>query len=69
MEIAKRYLARSTSRFDAYLALQRALMNRYLARGGTVEDFCARLAPAYRRRWDAAEDRSVETAVDGPVTA
>ena len=69
MEIAKRYLARSTSRFEAYLALQRALMNRYLARGGTIEDFCARLAPAYRRRWDAAEDRSSAVAADRPVTA
>ena len=69
MEIAKRYLARSASRFEAYLALQRALMNRYLARGGTIEDFCARLAPAYRRRWDAAEDRSSAVAADRPVTA
>jgi hypothetical protein len=51
MELGRRYLARSPSRFQAYLALQRALMNRHLARGGTAEDFCARLAPAFRRRW------------------
>jgi hypothetical protein len=51
MEIARPYLARSKSRFHAYLALQRALMNRYLARGGSVDDFCTRLAPAFRRRW------------------
>jgi hypothetical protein len=51
MEIARRFLARSPSRFQAYLALQRALMSRHLARGGTIEDFCHRLAPAFRRRW------------------
>jgi len=51
MEIARPYLARSGSRFQAYLALQRALMNRHLARGGSPEDFCTRLAPAFRRRW------------------
>jgi hypothetical protein len=51
MEIARRYLARSPSRFQAYLALQAALMNRHLARGGSMEDFCHRLAPAFRRRW------------------
>jgi hypothetical protein len=51
MEIARRYLARSPSRFAAYLALQRALMYRYLARGGSPEEFCRRLAPVFRRRW------------------
>jgi hypothetical protein len=51
MEIATRYLARSPSRFQAYLALQAALMTRYLARGGSEEEFCLRLAPAFRRRW------------------
>jgi hypothetical protein len=51
MEIARPYLARSRSRFQAYLALQAALMNRYLARGGSPEEFCRRLAPAFRRRW------------------
>lgn len=51
MEIARRYLARLPSRFEAYLALQRALMARHAARGGTEEDFCHRLAPAFRQRW------------------
>lgn len=51
MEIARRYLARWPSRFEAYLALQRALMDRHLARGGSAEDFCHRLAPVFRRRW------------------
>jgi hypothetical protein len=51
MELARRYLARSPSRFQAYLALQTALMHRHLARGGSIEDFVHRLAPAFRRRW------------------
>ena len=51
MEIARRYLARSPSRFQAYLALQAALMIRHQARGGSEEDFCRRLAPVFRRRW------------------
>ena len=51
MEIARRYVAMHTSPFGAYLALQRALMVRYVARGGTQEDFCQRLAPVFRRRY------------------
>ena len=35
----------------AYLALQSALMRRFLARGGTAEEFCERLAPTYHRRY------------------
>lgn len=51
MELARRYFGTHGSRFEAYLALQRALMARHLARGGTSEDFCARLAPVFRRRY------------------
>ncbi|CAN5165947.1 hypothetical protein BH23GEM4_BH23GEM4_23580 [soil metagenome] len=51
MEIARRYLARHPTPLAAYLALQCALMRRYLARGGTEEEFCARLAPAFHRRY------------------
>jgi hypothetical protein len=39
------------SRFAAYTALQCALMRRHLARGGTAEDFCIRLAPVFHRRY------------------
>jgi hypothetical protein len=51
MELARRFVTRYPSPFGAYLALQRALMARYLARGGTQEDFCQRLAPVFRRRY------------------
>lgn len=51
MEIIRRHVAAQPTGFAAYIALQCALMRRYLARGGTAEDFCQRLAPVYRRRF------------------
>jgi hypothetical protein len=51
MEVARRYVESCPSRFAAYAALQCALMRRHLARGGTAEDFCDRLAPAFHRRY------------------
>lgn len=51
MEILRRYVAVQPSRYAAYVALQVALMRRYLARGGTLEDFCVRLAPIFHRRY------------------
>ncbi|HEX8319320.1 hypothetical protein [Longimicrobium sp.] len=51
MEIVRRFLETSPTRFEAYLALQRALMRRFEARGGTTEEFCRRLAPAFHRRF------------------
>lgn len=45
------YRARCGSGFEAYMALQRALMERWLARGGTTEMWCASMAPAFRRRY------------------
>jgi hypothetical protein len=53
MEIARRYLQASPSGFQAYVSLQCALMRRHVARGGTMEDFCLRLAPAFHRRYAA----------------
>jgi hypothetical protein len=50
MEVARRFAALYPNGYDAYLALQCALMRHYIARGGTASDFCARLAPAFRRR-------------------
>lgn len=51
METARRFIAHSPTRFGAYVALQCALMQRFIARGGTPEEFCVRLAPAFRRRY------------------
>jgi hypothetical protein len=51
MEIMRRHIATQPTRLAAYLALQCALMRRFLARGGTAEDFCERLAPIYHRRY------------------
>lgn len=51
MEITRRYMTSDSSPLAAYLALQRALMRRYVAGGGTQEEFCARLAPVYHRRY------------------
>lgn len=51
METARRFIADSPTRFGAYVALQCALMQRFVARGGTPEEFCVRLAPAFRRRY------------------
>jgi hypothetical protein len=51
MEITRKYLVGHPSPLAAYLALQCALMRRFVAGGGTLEEFCERLAPAYRRRF------------------
>ena len=51
MEIMRRHIATQPTPLAAYLALQSALMRRFLARGGTAEEFCERLAPTYHRRY------------------
>lgn len=51
MEISRRYATGHRPPLAAYLALQRALMQRFVAAGGTAEEFCARLAPVYHRRF------------------
>lgn len=51
METARRFIVGSPTRYGAYLALQCALIQRHVARGGTPEDFCLRLAPVFRRRY------------------
>jgi hypothetical protein len=53
MEVSRRYLIGHPSPLAAYLALQCALMRRFVAGGGTLEDFCSRLAPVYRRRYSS----------------
>jgi hypothetical protein len=51
VEIARRYRSTSSSGFGAYIALQCALMRRFVARGGTEEEFCVRLAPVFHRKY------------------
>ena len=51
MELTRRYLALYPTRFAAYVALEVALMRRFVAAGGTEEEFCRRLAPAFARRY------------------
>lgn len=51
MVLAQHYLAQYSSPFAAYMALQRALMRQYLIRGGTEEEWCRSIAPAFRRRY------------------
>lgn len=51
MILAHEYLARHRTPFEAYMALQRALMVRFMTRGGTEEWWCTRLAPAFRKRY------------------
>lgn len=45
------YLARCGSGFAAYMALQRALIARWVARGGTEQSWCDRMAPLFRQRY------------------
>jgi hypothetical protein len=51
MVLGEQYRARCGTGFDAYMALQRALLARWLARGGTEESWCARIAPLFRARY------------------
>ena len=54
MELSRRFVARYPTRLAAYLALEVALMRRFVARGGTEEEFCRRLAPVFHRRYALA---------------
>jgi hypothetical protein len=51
MTLADEYLKRYGCGLHAYMALQRALMRRFVASGGTKEDWCVRFAPLFRRRY------------------
>lgn len=51
MTLAGLHLDRADSPLAAYNALQIALMRRFVARGGSAELWCHRLAPAFRRRY------------------
>jgi hypothetical protein len=49
--LASSYRARHQTGFSAYMALQCALMQHYVRRGGTVQQWCSRMAPAFRDRY------------------
>ena len=51
MELLNPHLVRHGRSFAAYQALQRQLLSRHLARGGTMEEWCQTLAPAFRRKY------------------
>ena len=51
MILAQKYLARYGTPFAAYMALQRALMLHYMARGGSEEHWCNSLAPIFQERY------------------
>jgi hypothetical protein len=49
--LASSYRARHQSGFAAYMALQAALLRHYVKRGGTVQHWCACIAPRFRERY------------------
>jgi hypothetical protein len=51
MVLGEYYRGRCGNGFDAYMALQRALLARWLSRGGTEESWCRRIAPVFRERY------------------
>jgi hypothetical protein len=57
--LAELYRARFGTGFEAYMALQRALITRWVARGGTVESWCRVMAPLFRRRYGVLVDLDV----------
>jgi hypothetical protein len=51
MEVMRSFVEKHGTGFAAYIALERALLQHWLARGGSLGEFCGRLAPAFRRRY------------------
>lgn len=51
MLFARLFTHRHTAGLPAYNALQVRLLRRFLARGGELEDWTRRLAPAFRTRY------------------
>lgn len=56
MILATKFRAEHGSGFAAYMALQAALLRHFLARGGTVQVWCVRMAPAFQRRYRSLLD-------------
>lgn len=53
MELLNTFCGNEPFTLTEYMALQRSLLQRFLAQGGTEEEFCRRLAPVFRRRYGA----------------
>lgn len=53
MELLRTFCEDEPLTLAGYLAMQRALMLRFMAKGGSPEEFCTRLAPAFRRKYGA----------------
>jgi hypothetical protein len=51
MVLAEIYRARYGSGFEAYMALQRVFIARWVSRGGTEESWCRSMAPLFRHRF------------------
>ncbi len=51
MELARRVAETYPPGLTGYLAFQCALMQRFMNRGGTAEEFCCRLAPVFHRKY------------------
>jgi hypothetical protein len=49
--LASSYRSKHPTGFSAYMALQSALLRRYVRRGGTVQHWCACIAPAFHQRY------------------
>lgn len=58
MVLLGRFLRDCESPFQAYMELQRRLLDRWIARGGTEEAWCERLAPAFHARYGGLIERS-----------
>lgn len=56
--LGEHYRARCGSDFDAYMRLQGALLSRWLARGGTLDGWCDRMAPLFRLRYAVLMDEA-----------
>lgn len=51
MLLADWYIAKCRNGFAAYTTMQASLLARFIRRGGSVDEWVERLAPAYRRRY------------------
>jgi hypothetical protein len=60
--LADYYRARSDSGFGAYMRLQQALLCRWVARGGTEEAWCERMAPLFRTRYGSLIEQDLPEA-------
>ena len=58
MELLRKFCESQPFTLADYLTLQLALMRRFIARGGTPEEFCRRIAPAFRRKYGARIQQS-----------